>query len=92
MLYDNALLSSVYVEAYQITKDPFYLNVVTKTLEYVLREMTTDSGLFFSAQDADTNGEEGQTFVWKKREIESVLGDDADIFCCLLYTSDAADE
>ena len=88
MLYDNALLSSVYVEAYQITKDPFYLNVVTKTLEYVLREMTTDSGLFFSAQDADTNGEEGQTFVWKKREIESVLGDDADIFCIYYDVTD----
>ena len=81
MLYDNALLPPVYAEAYQITKDPFYLDVVTKTLDYVLREMTTNSGLFYSAQDADTNGEEGQTFVWKKREIESILGADADIFC-----------
>ena len=58
MLYDNALLPPVYAEAYQITKDPLYLDVVTKTLDYVLREMTSASGLFFSAQDADTNGEE----------------------------------
>ena len=65
MLYDNALLPPVYAEAYQITKDPFYLDVVTKTLDYVLREMTSTLGLFYSAQDADTNGEEGQTFVWK---------------------------
>jgi len=88
MLYDNALLPPVYTEAYQITKDPFYLDVVTKTLDYVLREMTTDSGLFYSAQDADTNGEEGQTFVWKKSEIENILGDEADIFCIYYDVTD----
>ena len=63
MLYDNALLPIVYSEAYQITKDPFFENVVRKTLDYVIREMTSSEGTFFSAQDADTNGEEGQTFV-----------------------------
>ena len=88
MLYDNALLPPVYVEAYQITKDPFYLNVVTKTLDYVLREMTSTSGLFYSAQDADTNGEEGQTFVWKKREIENILGGDSEIFCIYYDVTD----
>ena len=88
MLYDNALLPPVYAEAYQITKDPFYLGVVTKTLDYVLREMTSTSGLFYSAQDADTNGEEGQTFVWKKREIENILGDDSEIFCIYYDVTD----
>jgi len=88
MLYDNALLPPVYTEAYQITKDPFFLDVVTKTLDYVLREMTSSSGLFYSAQDADTNDEEGQTFVWKKREIESILGDDSEIYCIFYDVTD----
>ena len=88
MLYDNALLPPVYAEAYQITKDPFYLDVVTKTLDYVMREMTSTTGLFYSAQDADTNGEEGQTFVWKKREIENILGDDSEIFCIYYDVTD----
>jgi len=88
MLYDNALLPPVYAEAYQITKDPFYLDVVTKTLDYVLREMTSTLGLFYSAQDADTNGEEGQTFVWKKREIENILGSDSEIFCIYYDVTD----
>ena len=81
MLYDNALLPIVYSEAYQITKDPFFENVVKKTLDYVIREMTSSEGTFFSAQDADTNGEEGQTFVWKKQEVEKFLGEDSEIFC-----------
>ena len=88
MLYDNALLPPVYAEAYQITKDPFYLEVVTKTLDYVMREMTSSSGLFYSAQDADTNGEEGQTYVWKKREIENIIGDDSEIYCIYYDVTD----
>jgi len=88
MLYDNALLPIVYSEAYQITKDPFFENVVKKTLDYVIREMTSNDGTFFSAQDADTNGEEGQTFVWKKREIEKILGDDSEIFCIFYDVTD----
>ena len=88
MLYDNALLPIVYCEAYQITKDNFFLDVVTKTLDYVIREMTSPEGVFYSAQDADTNGEEGQTFVWKKREIEEVLGKDSDVFCVYFDITD----
>ena len=88
MLYDNALLPPVYAEAYQITKDPFFLDVVTKTLDYVLREMTSSSRLFYSAQDADTNGEEGQTYVWKKREIESIIGDDSEIYSIFYDVTD----
>jgi len=88
MLYDNALLPIVYSEAYQITKDPFFENVVKKTLDYVIREMTSSDGTFFSAQDADTNGEEGQTFVWKKQEIEKILGKDSEIFCIYYDVTD----
>jgi len=88
MLYDNALLPIVYSEAYQITKDPFFANVVKKTLDYVIREMTSSGGTFFSAQDADTNGEEGQTFVWKKREVEKILGVDSEIFCIYYDVTD----
>ena len=88
MLYDNALLPIVYSEAYQITKDPFFGNVVKKTLGYVIREMTSSDGTFFSAQDADTNGEEGQTFVWKKQEIEKILGKDSEIFCIYYDVTD----
>ena len=88
MLYDNALLPIVYSEAYQITKDNFFLDVVTKTLDYVIREMEVDPGVFCSAQDADTDGEEGQTFVWKKSEIEEILGSDSEIFCIYFDVTD----
>lgn len=81
MLYDNALIPVVYTEAYQITKDPFYLEVVTKTLNYVLEEMTSNEGGFYSAQDADSEGEEGKYYVWNKSEIQQILGSDADVFC-----------
>jgi uncharacterized protein YyaL (SSP411 family) len=80
MLYDNALLPIVYAEAYQITKDPFYLDVIKKTLGFVLREMTSKEGGFYSALDADSEGEEGKYYVWKKKEIRDVLGADAEVF------------
>jgi len=88
MLYDNALLPIVYCEAYQITKDSFFLDVVTKTLDYVIREMTSPEGVFYSAQDADTDGEEGQTFVWKKRDVEEILGSDSEVFCIYFDITD----
>ena len=81
MLYDNALLPIVYAEAYQITKNGKYLSVINQTLEYVLREMTSPDGGFYSAQDADSEGEEGKYYVWKKSEIQEILGKDADVFC-----------
>jgi len=60
------MLPIVYSEAYQITKDPFFANVVKKTLDYVIREMTSSGGTFFSAQDADTYGEEGDFINYVK--------------------------
>jgi len=74
MLYDNALLSRMYVHAYQATGDAFYRRISEETLDYVLREMTATEGGFYSAQDADTEGEEGTYYTWSVREFTDVLG------------------
>lgn len=76
MLYDNALLVSLYLHGYQVTKNPDYRRIVEETLDYVTREMTDDCGGFYSSQDADSEGVEGKYFVWKKDEILDVLGSD----------------
>ncbi len=88
MLYDNALIPVNYVEAFQITKDPFYLEILKKTLDFVLREMTSPYGGFYAAYDADSEGIEGKFYVWKKSEIKEILGDDADIFCLFYDVTD----
>ncbi len=89
MLYDNAQLARVYVHAWQVTNDPGYLDVASGTLDYILRELRTQDGAFAASQDADTNGEEGLTFVWRATEIGEVLGDDADLFSAAYDVTDA---
>jgi len=81
MLYDNALLSRVYLHDYQINKNPISRKIVEETIDYVLREMTDANGGFYSTQDADSEGEEGKFYVWTKQEIERILGTDAESFC-----------
>jgi uncharacterized protein len=82
MLYDNALLTVAYVEAYQITGNDTYRHIIDETLAYVLREMTGPTGAFYSTQDADSEGVEGKFFVWTRQEIDAILGpDDANLFC-----------
>ena len=82
MLYDNALLSRVYLHVYQLTKEEFAKRIAEETLDYVVREMTDTGGGFYSTQDADSEGEEGKFFVWSKAEIVKALGPKAsDIFC-----------
>lgn len=81
MLYDNALLVTPYLEAYQITGERRFLDTVTGVLGYLRREMTAAEGGLYSSQDADTDGEEGKYYLWTRQEIEDCLGDDADWFC-----------
>jgi uncharacterized protein YyaL (SSP411 family) len=80
MLYDNGQLARVYLHAWQVTGEPFYRTIAEEILDYVVREMTDPAGGFYSAQDADSEGEEGKFFVWEPDEIRSVLGEQADHF------------
>jgi len=77
MLYDNAQLARVYLHAWQVTGKPLYRRIVEETLDYVAREMREPGGGFYSAQDADSEGEEGRFFVWTPDEIAEVTDDSA---------------
>jgi uncharacterized protein YyaL (SSP411 family) len=79
MLYDNAQLSRLYLHAWQATDDPFYRRIAEEVYDYILREMTSPEGGFYSATDADSEGEEGKFFLWDRDEIEALLGEDAAI-------------
>lgn len=92
MLYDNALLVTVLSEAYKLLQTrgrgpedgqraALYRETIEETLAYISREMTHPEGGFYSAQDADSEGEEGKYYVWTKAEIDQTLGDDAALFC-----------
>ena len=74
MLYDNALLSRVYVQAAQATGEPFYRRVAEETFDYILKEMTHPSGAFYSTQDADSEGHEGKFFVWTPVQTAALPG------------------
>jgi uncharacterized protein YyaL (SSP411 family) len=84
MLYDNALLAFTYIEAYQLTGKEQYKRVAGQIFEYVLRDMTSPEGGFYSAEDADSEGVEGKFYVWTPKEIIEVLGEkDAKQFCSM---------
>ena len=81
MLYDNALLTIIYLEAYRITGKELYQSVAMKILSYVKREMNDENGGFFSAQDADSEGIEGKYYVFSPDEISELLGErDGELF------------
>ncbi|MEE4257288.1 MAG: thioredoxin domain-containing protein [Bacteroidales bacterium] len=80
MLYDNAQLISLYTYAYQFTRDPFYKKIVAQTIEFCNRELSDTSGLFYSSLDADSEGKEGEFYVWEYDELKSLLGEDHDLF------------
>ena len=76
MLYDNALLTSAYLEAYQATRDPDDARVARETIDYVLGRMTDPGGAFYSTEDADSEKVEGKYYVWSLAEVREVLGAD----------------
>jgi uncharacterized protein YyaL (SSP411 family) len=81
MLYDQALISSVYGQAYQVTGEEDYAKVVREIFDYILRDMTDSDGGFYSAEDADSEGKEGLFYVWEPGEIKKLLGTkNAEIF------------
>ena len=85
MLYDNALLSRLYLEAYQLDPQPLYARVVEEILDYVVREMLNPQGGFYSTQDADSEGHEGKFFIWTPREIGEILGEEEGKVFCRYY-------
>lgn len=82
MLYDNALLADAYLQLHQVSQKFLYQQVCQEVLDYVLRDMTHAEGGFFSAEDADTEGQEGLFYTWTYEEIENILGpQDSQLFC-----------
>ncbi len=73
MLYDNALLAKSYIEAYQVDGNSMWASVARETLDYVLRDMTSPEGGFYSAEDADSEGVEGKYYVWTEEELRQIL-------------------
>ena len=76
MLYDQAMISMAFLEAYQITNNENYANVAREIFTYVLRDMTDKDGGFYSAEDADSEGEEGIFYIWTQEELVKILGED----------------
>ncbi|AYD40381.1 thioredoxin domain-containing protein [Clostridium fermenticellae] len=85
MLYDNALLSIVYLEMYQIKKDKKYAKICNDIFTYILRDMTSEYGGFYSSEDADSEGYEGKFYLWSKDEIDSILGTESSKRFCRIF-------
>ena len=89
MLYDQALLAMAYSEAYQATGNDLYKKTAQEVFTYVLRDMTAPQGGFYSAEDADSEGEEGKFYLWRQADLEKILGTaDADFFCRVFNTEE----
>ncbi len=80
MLYNQGNLSYIFAQAYSLTGEKDFKRVACETLDYVMREMTNTEGGFYSATDADSEGEEGLFFIWEKNELEALLGEEAEEF------------
>ena len=79
MLYDNAQLVSLYANAYRLSGEQFYAEVLEKTIDFIFRELTSPEGVFFSALDADSEGREGLFYVWTKDQVKEILPEYADL-------------
>jgi hypothetical protein len=80
MLYDNAQLIALYAHVWQDVRDPLYVDRVRETVDWLLREMVTETGAFAASQDADSDGEEGKYYVWTADELSELLGEDYTFF------------
>lgn len=80
MLYDNGQLASVYANTYRTTHNPYFRQVLEHTLAFVARELSSPEGGFYSALDADSEGEEGKFYIWTKAELQQLLGDDEELY------------
>ena len=85
MLYDQALIAIIYTEAFQATGNHYYKKIAKEIFEYVLRDMTSTEGAFYSAEDADSEGVEGKFYVWTAKEIREVLDQDDAKFINIVY-------
>lgn len=91
MLYDQAQLVDLYASAYAITQNKLYRQVAEETLEFVERELMSNEGAFYSALDAETNGVEGEYYVWEARDLDKILGQDAAAFKEAYHVKDLSD-
>src|SRR5262245_18149052 len=90
MLYDQALVSRIYLDAWQLTKKPLYASMTRSIFKYVLTDLQSPGGGFYSSRDADSEVEEGRYYVWTKDEILSALGPaEGALFCSYYDASDA---
>jgi len=87
MLYDQAMMAIAYTETYQATGKEEYQETAEEIFDYVLRDLTNPKGGFFSAEDADSEGQEGRFYVWTEEEIKQILGEDADLAIVVFNTS-----
>jgi uncharacterized protein YyaL (SSP411 family) len=81
MLYDQAMLALISLKAFQASDDPYFLDMALEIFEFVSSDLTSPQGGFYSALDADSEGEEGKFYVWTKEEVDAILGTDAPLFC-----------
>lgn len=89
MLYDQALVAGIYLDAFQVAGKPLYARIAGEILDYVIADLQSPGGGYYSARDADSEGEEGRYYVWTRAEVAAMLGDDAEAFCAYYDVSDA---
>src|SRR6185503_3880050 len=88
MLYDNAQLLSLYVEAFTWCHEPLYQTITDEIISFTLRELTSPDFGFYSALDADSEGKEGKFYIFTKTEIEQILGGEAELFCIYYHITE----